>query len=179
VSAPTGRAETLEQVVLELERHAAAAGWDVPASLYALVDTVDLLQREPQLAEVLGIDEEADAGLTPVEQEAVSDSLHDFLATIAWPPEVAGCAVVLEATTEAEDASPDQADAELGEARIVAGVLRSGETSCAIRQRAHDDDDLVLVGADLVPGLLQLLHVTLDPAGDELDDEQQVSHLDE
>jgi hypothetical protein len=154
--------QVLEEVVLEIERHAAGAGWDRAASLYALVDTADLLQREPQLAEVLGITDDAD-GLTPVEQEAVSDSLQDFLATIAWPPEVIGCAVVLEATTEDEAGGDEQ-----GEARIVAGVLRGGESSCAIRQRAHDEDDLVLVGSDLVPGLLQLLHATLEPdAGDD------------
>lgn len=53
------------------------------------------------------------------------------------------------------------------EARIVAGVLRGGESWCAIRQRAHDEDDLVMTGPDLVPALLELLHATLDPdAGD-------------
>ena len=49
------------------------------------------------------------------------------------------------------------------EARIVAGVLRSGATWCAIRQRAHDEDDMVLTGNDLVPALLQLLYTTLEP----------------
>ena len=160
--------QVLEDVVLEVERHAAGAGWDRPATLYALVDTADLLQREPQLAEVLGITGSDAGGLTPVEQEAVSDSLHDFLATIAWPAEVAGCAVVLEATTEPEGAGGEPAAEDQGEARIVAGVLRGGESACAIRQRAHDEDDLVLVGPDLVPGLLQLLHATLAPdAGDD------------
>lgn len=157
--------DRIEEVVLDIERHAAAAGWDQPASLYALVDTADLLQREPQLAEVLGVGDAEPGALTPVEQEAVSDNLHDFLARIAWPEEVTGCAVVLEATTEREVAAQDD-----GEARIVAAVLRTGETACAIRQRAHDQDDLVLVGPDLVPGLLQLLHATLDPApGDDAD----------
>ncbi|MBV9830798.1 MAG: hypothetical protein JOZ82_04325 [Marmoricola sp.] len=182
-------AQVLEDVVVEVERHAAAAGWDRPATLYALVDTADLLQREPQLAEVLGITESGIAGeaggLTPVEQEAVSDSLQDFLATIAWPPEVSGCAVVLEATTEAEgggaEGGGDEAGGgEAGEARIVAGILRTGESACAIRQRAHDDDDLVLVGPDLVPGLLQLLHATLEPdAGDHRTIDHGEDHTDE
>ena len=58
------------------------------------------------------------------------------------------------------------------EARIVAGALRTGESFCAIRQRAHDEDDLVLTGADLVPALLELLHTTLEPeAGEPRDDE--------
>jgi hypothetical protein len=161
--------QQLEEVVLEIERHAASSGWDRPASVYALVDTADLLAREPQLAEVLGIAEGA-AGLTPVEQEPVEETVQDFLATILWPPEVAGCAVVLEATTQAGDAAGAVEDD--GEARVVAGALRSGAGFCAIRQRAHDEDDLVLVGSDLVPGLLQLLHATLEPETDEPADEQ-------
>ena len=55
-------------------------------------------------------------------------------------------------------------DPDREEARVVAGVLRSGEAWCAVRQRSHDEDDLVLTGSDLVPALLQLLHTTLDPA---------------
>ncbi len=59
------------------------------------------------------------------------------------------------------------------EARIVAGVLRTGESWCAIRQRAHDEDDLVLTGHDLVPALLELLHATLEPEGEPSDHEPQ------
>ena len=40
-----------------------------------------------------------DQGLTPVEQETTAESLEELLASIAWPPEVAGCAVVVEAMT--------------------------------------------------------------------------------
>lgn len=154
----------LQQVVLEIERHAAASGWDQGASLFALVGTAELLEREPQLAALLGIEGgSADGGLTPVEQEPVSETLEELLATILWPAEVSGCAVVLEATAQTEQS----AGSEPGEARIVAGVLRGGESFCAIRQRAHDQDDLVMTGPDLVPGLLQLLHATLDhDAGD-------------
>ena len=47
--------------------------------------------------------------------------------------------------------------------RVVAGVLRTGEGWCAIRQRAHDDDTMVMSGADLVPSLLDLLHATFVP----------------
>lgn len=172
--------QRIEDVVLEIERHAAGSGWDQPASMYALVDTAELLQREPQLAELLGI-EPGQSGLTPVEQEPVDQTVQDLLATILWPPEVAGCAVVLEATTGASTGTtpapddpegPEGAVENSGEARIVAGALRTGEGFCTIRQRAHDEDDLVLVGADLVPGLLQLLHATLEPETDEPAEEQ-------
>lgn len=173
----------LADVVREIEAHASRAGWDQPAQLFALVETADLLQREPHLAELLGV-EAHDQVLTPVEQESTSsESLEELLASILWPPEVAGCAVVVEALTLPPDAEQVPADAEAAaeyaaahpdrqEARIVAGALRTGEAFCAIRQRAHDEDDMVLVGNDLVPALLELLHTTLetDP-GDSRDDE--------
>lgn len=173
----------LEAVVLEVEAHAAQSGWDQPAQLFALVDTADLLEREPHLAELLGVGDGGDSPLTPVEQETASESLEELLGSIAWPPEVAGCAVVLEAMTVPPGAGevPDEAEEAAAfaaahpdkeEARIVAAALRTGETFCAIRQRAHDADDMVLVGPDLVPGLLQLLHTTLDAdAGDAQTDE--------
>ena len=48
------------------------------------------------------------------------------------------------------------------EVRIVAGVTRAGATYCALRLKAHDDDQSVVGGADLVPGLLELLSATLE-----------------
>ena len=171
---PTTREAALAEVVREVEQHAARSGWDQPAQLFALVGTVDLLEREPQLAEVLGVEPGQAGGLTPVEQETVSESLEELLPTILWPPEVEGCAVVVEAMTVPPGSGPVPADAEAAaeyaashpdreEARIVAGVLRTGESWCAIRQRAHDEDDMVLKGNDLVPALLELLHATLEP----------------
>jgi hypothetical protein len=168
------RERALADVVREVERHAARSGWDQPAHLFALVDTVELLEREPQLADVLGVSTDSAAGLTPVEQETVSESLEQLLPTILWPPEVEGCAVVVEAMTvpPGTPGVPDDAEAaaeyaathpDREEARVVAGVLRTGESWCAIRQRAHDEDDMVLTGNDLVPSLLELLHTTLEP----------------
>jgi len=174
VSEPTDREAALAEVVREVEQHAARSGWDQPAQLFAVVGTADLLEREPQLAELLGI-EAADAGaLTPVEQETVSESLEELLPTILWPPEVEGCAVIVEAMTVPPGSGDVPEDAEAAaeyaaahpdrqEARIVAGVLRTGESWCAIRQRAHDEDEMVLTGHDLVPALLELLHATLEP----------------
>ena len=174
---PAADGRALADVVREVELHAARAGWDQPAQLFALVETAELLQREPQLAELLGVEADT-SGLTPVEQETVSDSLEELLPTIVWPPEVAGCAVIVEALTVPPGAGDVPTEVEAAaefvaahpdreEARIVAGALRTGESFCAIRQRAHDEDDLVLVGDDLVPALLELLHATLEPdAGD-------------
>lgn len=165
----------LEAVVRELEAHAAEAGWDRPERLFALVETADLVRREPQLAEALGLEGEP-AGLTPVEQEPLPPgaSLEDVLAEIAWPAEVAGCAAVAERLVlppGADEQIPeDAADAQAfaanhpdrQEVRIVAAALRGGDSACALRLRSHDDAESVLTSPDLVPGLLALLHATLD-----------------
>lgn len=162
-------------VVRELEAHAAESGWDRPERLFALVDTADLVSREPQLAEALGIEGEP-RGLTPVEQEALpaGTSLEDVLAEIVWPGEVAGCAAIAERLVlppEVDDQIPDDpAEAQAfaaghparEEVRIVAAALRGGDSACALRLRSHDDDDSVLTSPDLVPGLLTLLHATLE-----------------
>ena len=44
---------------------------------------------------------------------------------------------------------------------MVAGVTRAGASYCALRLRAHDDEQSVVNGTELVPGLLDLLHATL------------------
>ncbi len=164
----------LASVVREVEAHAAAAGWDRPAQLFALVDTADLVRREPHLAELLGVDSGTADGLTPVEQETAPGELEELLAGIVWPPEVSGCAAVVERLVlppDAEGQLPTEPTSaaefaaghpERQEIRIVAGALRGGESFCALRLRAHDDDESVVVGNDLVPALLELLHTTLD-----------------
>ena len=174
-------ASALTRAVLEIERHVAAGGWDQPPRLYALVETADLLRREPALAAQL-----ADAvaePLTPVEQEGLPEGrpLEEALAGIGWGPNVLGCAVVIERlllppTAEAElqrqldsgaaDESrvadwaaqhPDREDV-----RIVVGVLRTGARDIALRLRSHDRADAVLSGPGLVPALADALAATLD-----------------
>jgi hypothetical protein len=167
----------LAAVVLEIESHAAAEGWDRPARLYALVDTAQLVEREPALAAAMGLDAaSAEGSFTPVEQDqlAADQPLEVALESISWPPGVTGCAAVVERLVLPPDADAhipeDRASAEefarehpdRQEVRIVAGATRAGATYCALRLRAHDDDQSVVGGADLVPGLLQLLVATLE-----------------
>lgn len=174
---------TLQTVVLEIERHVAESGWDGPPQVYALVDTLELVATEPQLASRLGIAplEVAAGSLTPVEQEALADEpLEDVLATIAWPDDVLGCALVQEVIVlppEAEAARPEDVDPvdwaadhpDRQEARMAVGVLRDGSRAAALRLRGQNgdsDDDPgggdVLVGDDLVPNLAEALLATLD-----------------
>jgi len=167
----------LAAAVLEIESHIAADGWDQPARLYALVDTARLVEQEPALAAAMGLDSaSAQGSLTPVEQDqlAADRPLETALESIVWPPEVAGCAAVVERLVLPPDADaqiPDDPRSaeefarehpDRQEVRIVAGATRAGATYCALRLRAHDDDQSVVGGADLVPGLLQLLGATLE-----------------
>jgi hypothetical protein len=163
--------EGLATAVLEIERHAAEAGWDQPARLFALVETARLTEREPRLADTLG-----ETPLTPVEQEGLAPgrALEDQLTGITWPGTVHGCAALVERVVLPPDVEadlPHQPGAaatfaaehpDRQEVRIVAAATRTGASYCALRLRAHDEDESVLTGADLVPGLLDLVRATLE-----------------
>jgi hypothetical protein len=179
-SSPEGATEVdavLQGAVREIEAHAAEAGWDQPARLFALVPTSDLLQREPGLAEALGVDDETNpADLTPVEQEPVAadQEVEEVLARIMWPAEVFGCAAVVErlvlpsGSDVAVPEDPQQAQEYVAshpdrqEVRIVAAATRDTATYCALRLKSHDDDNSVVESPDLVPTLLELLLGTLE-----------------
>jgi hypothetical protein len=167
----------LAEAVLEIETHISEAGWDQPARLYALVETARIVEHEPALAAAMGLDSSAAQGsLTPVEQDQLAPDrpLERVLESVTWPPSVSGCAAVVERLVlppEVDAAIPENpADAEefarehpdRQEVRIVAGATRAGSTYCALRMRAHDDDQSVVGAKDLVPGLLQLLAATLE-----------------
>ena len=178
----------LAAAVLEIEAHVAQDGWDQPARLYALVDTATLVAQEPALAAAMGIDGPGDDGsFTPIEQDALPPGqvLEDALHTIAWPDSVTGCAAVIERLVlppDVDDEIPDDPTAaelfarehpDRQEVRMVAGVTRAGASYCALRLRAHDDEQSVVNGTELVPGLLELLHATLaDPSHDLTHDTQ-------
>ncbi|MBJ7332418.1 MAG: hypothetical protein JHC95_21160 [Solirubrobacteraceae bacterium] len=167
----------LAAAVLEIESHVAEGGWDQPARLYALVSTAELVDREPELAAAMGLDQaSAEGSLTPVEQEHLPPGqlLEEALTAIAWPPQVAGCAAVVERLVLPPDVDgevPDDVESaerfarehpDRQEVRIVAGVTRAGSAYAALRLRAHDDAASVVGGIDLVPGLTTLLGSTLD-----------------
>jgi hypothetical protein len=166
----------LRATVLELERHAAEAGWDHPARLYALVLTEELVANEPSLAKMLDLEPGQDLtnSLTPVEQDLPDDEhLEELLTQMMWPEAVHGAAVtverlVLPPTVELPE---DEAEAmqlaathpEREEVRMVVAATRRGSAYCAMRLRSHDDDFAVIEGPDLVPALLELLQGTLTP----------------
>lgn len=167
----------LTRAVIEIERHVAADGWDRPLRLFALVPTSDLLAEQPGLAETLELSADAftDPGhLTPVEQEDLpaAATLEELLGAMAWPAEVVGAALTVERVMLPPAVEPQlpalETDAvrwaaehpDRQEVRLAVAVLRDGGRECALRFRAHDSDQAVLSGADLVPGLADALAET-------------------
>ncbi|MGK5626900.1 PPA1309 family protein [Streptomyces sp. URMC 123] len=170
-------ASPLTRAVLEIDEYASGLGWDQPARLFALVDTARLRGREPELAAQLGLDEEAAAGsLTPIEQDELpaGAALDEFLATIAWPDAVTGCALTVErlmlppsaegtvpkGLSEKKLAAWVASHPERREVRMTVAVLRDGARESAIRLREKDSPTEVLTGSDLVPGLAEALAAT-------------------
>jgi hypothetical protein len=173
-------ATPLTRAVLEIDEYASGLGWDQPARLFALVDTERLRAEEPGLSEQLGLAEEGAeaAPLTPVEQDEIPAGapLDEFLATIAWPEVVAGCALTVERLMlppSAEGEMPQGLDEdalaawvaghpERQEVRMTVGVLRDGTRESAIRMREKDTPTEVLTGSELVPGLAEALSATFE-----------------
>ncbi|AEW96425.1 MULTISPECIES: PPA1309 family protein [Streptomycetaceae] len=172
-------AHPLTRAVLEIDEYAAELGWDQPARLFALVDTERLRAEQPELSEQLGLAEgERAAALTPVEQDEIPTGapLDEFLATIAWPDVVVGCALTVERLMlppSAEAQIPEGLDdaalaswvaghPERQEVRMTVGVLRDGTRESAIRLREKDSPKEVLTGSDLVPGLAEALTATFE-----------------
>ena len=169
------------RAVTETETHVAAHGWDQPVRVFALVRTAAALEQDPALAGLLDAATVEEARTAPellmvVEQEGLppATDLEHLLAQLAWPDSVHGAAISVErlvlppaAQKEAEaiaDAAerlaflqerPDREDI-----RMVVGVLRSGQSWCALRSRSHDDDASVYQGERLVPGLVEALAAT-------------------
>lgn len=176
---PTLRAHALTTAVRDIERHANELGWEQPVSVFALVNTARALAVNPSLRTELpdGAAESAAEDpehLLSIEQDGLpeSDTLEELLAQLAWPAEVDGAAIVVERVVvppEAEVDLPEDREEALAylsthpdrqDVRLAVGVLRSGESWCALRSRANDDDESVAGSPEAVPGLVAALRAT-------------------
>lgn len=174
------RQRALATAVTDIERHVADLGWDAPVMVLALVRTAAALDASPDLAQELPAEavaaaEEDDEHLTSIEQDGLpqAETLEELLSQLAWPEQVDGAAVVVERMVvppEAESGMPQDPQAAVDylmqhpdrqDVRMAVGVLRTGESWCALRTRAHDDDDAVGGSPDAVPGLVAALRATL------------------
>lgn len=174
-------ATALAFAVREVERHVAAAGWDGPVRVFALVRTSVALGAEPSLAAQMAPDVLAAARTTPwhltsVEQEGLpdADDLEELLAGLGWPATVDGAVVTVErvvlppAAEQGMPADPDEAlrylmaHPDRTDVRLAVGVLRGGASWCAVRTRAFDADEQVAQGARVVPALVDAVRSTLE-----------------
>ena len=178
---PSSRSRALARAVTETEAHVAAFGWDQPVRVFALVRTNEALAADPDIAELLDAATLEESRTDPellmvVEQEGLpaAADLEHLLAQLAWPESVHGVAIGIErlvlpsVAQEEADAITDaaerlaflQARPDREDIRMVVGVLRSGESWCALRSRTHDDDASIYQGEQLVPGLVEALATT-------------------
>lgn len=172
----SARADALRLAVIDIERHVARGGWDGPVAVFALVRTAGAVAASPELAhelpaQALDLARANPEHLTSIEQDGLpaAADLEDLLAQLAWPPEVDGAAVAVERIvvppSAAEAGDPDVAalmnHPERQDVRIAVGVLRSGESWCALRSKAHDNDEDVAGAPDAVPGLVAAMQATL------------------
>ncbi|CAB4666231.1 unannotated protein [freshwater metagenome] len=158
----------LKETVLEIERECAKAGWTRGIVLYALVPTADVIESAPEMAEALA--EKSPTSLTAIEQEDVelTGTIEDFLGTISWSAEVFGAALVLERLIVNEEPPGELSQEALAEwviehgqeVRMVVGVLRDGSQECAMRMRAYDDENAIMAGPELLPGMAEALALT-------------------
>ena len=174
-------AQALARAVAETETHVAAHGWDQPVRVFALVRTAEALEADPDVADLLDTATVEEARTNPellmvVEQEGLPPAadLEHLLAQLAWPESVHGAAISVErlvlppAAQEEAEAITDAAERlaflqerpDREDIRMVVGVLRSGESWCALRSRTHDDDASIYQGEQLVPGLTEALAAT-------------------
>ena len=157
--------------------------WGSPASLFGLVPTAVLARQAPEL-----IDPADDSALSPILQETAGSDLESLLTTVSWPDAVVGCAVVTEITVLPPDAESDLDDA-LGplladpeaadsaardaahahpdrrEARLIAGVLRTGQRLALLALRPLPDEDPSVsddlrTHPELAPNVLDALAAT-------------------
>lgn len=153
--------------------------WGSRPILFALVPTAVLAAQAPGL-----VDPDDVSALSPVVQETESDDLEQLLTTVAWPPQVVGCALVSEITLLPPDAEADLdaalepllADADAADeaarqaahahpdrqqARLAAGVLRNGNRVALLALRDGDGQSGDLqTHPDLAPNLLDSLAET-------------------
>lgn len=169
---PSAALESLKKVTHEIEQGAARLGWDRPATLYALVLTGELLESADLPADIdaqirAGWSGEAEHLSAILQDSPGEEEIEEILPRLAWPESVAGAAVSVEriiVPPAVEDAAPEDPEEALEfisshptrtDVRLTVGVLRSGESWCAIRTRTFDDDSRVGTGENLVPSLVE------------------------
>lgn len=171
--------QALRDATIDIEKHVAAAGWDAPVRVFALVNAKKALSQTPQLAaelpaELLSENLTDDYTLLSIEQSELPDaaSIGELLGRIYWPDNVDGAAVSVERIVLPPAAEVDLPEDETQalqvlqnhpqrqDVRMVAARMRDGSTWGALRMRDYDKDSMVLSSSNLLEGLCAALAVT-------------------
>ncbi len=168
--------DALASAVIDVERYAAAKGWEQPPQLYALTRKKTIRDPTPEVAAVL--QGKRDDALIPIEQDRpIPGDPDKVLATIGWSEEVEGCVLVTELFVlppDAEKEAPGEPAAaerwaasrpDRGKARLAVGVLRDGSYTCCLQLKNEEE---LIVAPDLADDLVAALFATLVP-GDTTD----------
>lgn len=174
---PSAFLNPLEQAVRDTELHVATDGWDQPTRLFVLAPTTTVLADNPHLAATTDtpLEDLPNGHLTAIEQDQLPphSNLEGLLGGIEFGPAVHGVVIATERIMVPPEAQTDlpkdttkavealMAHPARQDVRLVVGVLRGGDRSCALRTRAYDHADSVATGTDLVPGLAEALLSTL------------------
>lgn len=133
--------------------------WGSADLLFAVVPTAELAGQAPDL-----VDEGDDSVLSPVLQDPPDGNTdtETLLASIGWPELVVGCALVTEITV----VPPDQNSDEARRARLIGGVLRTGQRLALLALEPDpehpDDPNHLRTHDELAPELLDALTATFE-----------------
>jgi len=155
-------ASHLHDVIRELDDHIANSGWDQPTALFAIVSGDP---DSPEQTDAASVQSNKQLLFEPQGIDFSDQAIIDVLRTLGWDEAVSGLAIAAERiiSVENEDAKDLEQDAysTTQEIRVLAIVMRTGETMNAIRYRSHDEPDDLLTGENLVPELNQALLMSL------------------
>jgi hypothetical protein len=147
-------AGVLTDAVIEAARHTADGEWGQAPRLYALATREALGSAGGTLPET--VRSASGSSLIPIEQDPLPEGdPEEFLATIAWPAEVAGCALTTDVLIDSGEPGGEAAGRQ---GRLTVGVLRGGDHACCL-QLEGEAQFIVAPGLadDLVTALLGTL----------------------
>ncbi|QPK79721.1 hypothetical protein G7Y31_03185 [Corynebacterium lizhenjunii] len=181
MSSPAFTQPALNRAMREAVEFVHAEGWDAAPTLFALVPTELLLDSLPDPEAV-----SADAPLSLVVQDNLpehlepgSEELADYVARLAWPPQVAGVILAQEILFRDTSATGPEAQ-QPRPARLFSGVLRPEDVEQTLLQLRPTEaeleargpfaqDDIELRGGPgVAPGVLAALRYGLEQDPDQL-----------
>ena len=144
----------LADAVIEAARHTADGEWGQAPRLYALATREALDSAGGTLPET--VRSASGNALIPIEQDPLpAGDPEEFLASIQWPAEVAGCVLTTDVLIDSDESGGETAGRP---GRLTVGVLRDGGHACCL-QLEGEAKFIVAPGLadDLVAALLGTL----------------------